>query len=62
MIRNVISVVLLAAVGLAIWRIWGAGGDIAEFFNAIWGIFYAVVDAVSVALVTAYNTVFGITS
>lgn len=53
MIRNAIGVTLFCAIGLAVWKIWG--GDMGSFFTAIWGFFYAVVDAVSTALVTAWN-------
>lgn len=59
MIRNIIVFVLVAAVGLAIWRIWGEGGNIDEFFNIIWGFIYGVIDGVAQALVTAWQTLFG---
>jgi hypothetical protein len=59
MIRNAIATVIICAIGLTIWRIWGAGGDISSFFAAIWGVFYAIVDAISSALVTAWETIFG---
>lgn len=59
MIRNAITVVIICAVGLTIWRLWGAGGDINVFFEGIWGVFYTVVDAISNVLVKAVETVFG---
>ena len=59
MIRNIISIIVLCAVGLAVWRIWGANGDLGGLLNSIWTIFYTVIDAVATAAVTAYHTVFG---
>jgi len=59
MIKNALFFVIIAAVGLAIWRIWGSGGNIGEFFNMIWGFIYAVIDGVAQALETAWKTIFG---
>lgn len=59
MIRNVITFILLAAVGLAVWRIVGSGGDVVSFFNMIWGFIYTVIDAVAQVIENIFNTLFG---
>lgn len=59
MIRNVITFVLLAAAGLAAWRIVGSGGDVVSFFNMIWAFIYGVIDAVAQVIESIFNTLFG---
>lgn len=57
MIRNAIGFVLLAAVALTIWRIWGSGGSIGDFFNMIYGVVYGIIDGISKVLVLAWDTI-----
>lgn len=59
MIRNTITFILLAAAGLAIWRIVGSGGDVVSFFNMIWGFIFGIIDAVAQVIQTIFNTLFG---
>jgi hypothetical protein len=59
MIRNIITFVLVAALGLAIWRIVGSGGDVVSFFNMIWGFIFSVIDAVAQVIENIFNTLFG---
>lgn len=59
MIKNAISFILLAALGLAVWRIIGTGGDVVSFFNMVWGIIFTIIDAVAQVFTQIFNTVFG---
>lgn len=62
MIRNAITFVLLAALGLAVWRIIGTGGDVVSFFNMVWGVIFTVIDAIAQVFVTIFDTIFGKTA
>lgn len=59
MIRNALTFLLIAALGLAVWRIVGSGGDVVSFFNMVWNIIYTVIDAIAQVFVTIFNTIFG---
>jgi cytochrome b subunit of formate dehydrogenase len=54
-LRNIIVTILLAAVGLAIWKIYG--GNVGSFFQTVWDIFYGIVNGVSNVIVSAIHTV-----
>ncbi len=56
MIRNLFKLILLAGVALAIWRIWGSGGSVSDFFNTVYGFAYSVIDAIAKFLVLAWDT------
>lgn len=60
MIKKTLVVLAVCGLALALWRIYGSGGNIGDFFNTIWSVFYTVIDAVANVFVTAWDTVFGV--
>jgi hypothetical protein len=49
--------IVIVSIALAAWKLFGGNFD--SFFTTVWGVFYAIVNAVSNVLVEAFTTVFG---
>lgn len=56
-IRNTVMSIVIVSIALAAWKLFGGNFD--SFFTTVWGVFYAIVNAVSNVLVEAFTTVFG---
>jgi hypothetical protein len=56
MISKIITFLVLAGVGLAIWQ--ATGGNQQDFFSGVWSVFYAIVSFIASAVTTAWHTVF----
>lgn len=60
MVRQALTFVFVAALGLAIWRLLGDGGtDVPSFFNSIWNVIYSIIDGIAQVITTIFNTLFG---
>lgn len=58
MIRRLITTVLVAGFGLALWQM--SGGTQETFFATVWGAFYMMISFVADLITIAWNTVFSI--
>lgn len=58
MIKRLITTVLVAGIGLALWQM--SGGTQESFFATVWGAFYTVISFVAELVTLAWNTVFSI--
>lgn len=45
LIRSIVMLILVVAVGLALWKM--TGGDIGGFFDVIGNILYTIIDSIS---------------
>lgn len=55
-IRTLITGVIVFAVVLAIWKMFG--GDVGGFFAAVWSFLYAVIDGISNVFVQIFGIFF----
>lgn len=64
MIGKVVGFLVTAAIILAAIRIFGSGGEIeaGNIFDTIWSFFYTIVTGMADFIVTAWNTVFVVTT
>lgn len=54
-IKNAIWTIIICAIALGIYKIFG--GNITDFFNTVWAIFYKIVDAASNVVVKIGHTI-----
>lgn len=59
-VRNIVVTILVAAVGLAVWKFFG--GDMGSFFAAVWGAFFGLVEVLSNVFTQIITTVVNVLS